>query len=82
MEQKRAEKLKELNVEISPDDFSYELTESEKATIGYQKSCFSVINDKSYRIDSEDVNFSNLPFLTFIVSGAPLSGKSGLCKKI
>lgn len=72
----------QFNQVVGAEDFGYELTEQERTTLSYQRGCYTVVDGRSYRIAPTDVTFSNLPFLTFLVSGAPLSGKSGLCRKI
>ena len=50
--------------------------------IKYGKYAPTVRGERSYRIAAGDDEFSNLPFLVYIVYGAPLSGKTTMCRKI
>lgn len=76
------ETIQYLDVPVSQDDFAYELCPIELLTQKYARISPSVIKGRSYRIASTDTCLSNLPFLVYIVHGAPLAGKTSLAHKI
>ena len=82
MQVRDKEMLTEFEHPFEHKNFSYDLTESEENQIKYGKFAPSVRGDRSYRIAAGDSLFSNIPFLVYIVCGAPLSGKTTMCRKI
>lgn len=82
MQARDKEILTEFEYPFEHKNFSYDLTESEENQIKYGNFAPSVRGDRSYRIAAGDDEFSNIPFLVYIVCGAPLSGKTTMCRKI
>ncbi|KAH0576543.1 hypothetical protein SS50377_22107 [Spironucleus salmonicida] len=78
----KQQRLAEYNIDVDQQDFSYPLTILEETSMRYGKQSLSVINGKSFRISETDSSLSNLPFLVYIVDGAPLSGKTTFARKI
>lgn len=76
------ETVQYLDMPISQDDFAYDLCPIELLIKKYARNVPSVINGRSYRIASNDTCLSNLPFLVYIIHGAPLAGKTTLAHKI
>lgn len=71
-----------LDCRIRQEDFSYNLCQSEETLMSYAKEASSVFDGRSYRITTTDRAISNIPFLVFLVHGAPLSGKSSVSSKL
>ena len=44
----------------------------------YNKFCQTVKDGRSWRIQPDDLLFTNVPFLLYIIHGAPLAGKTRL----
>ncbi|ESU36137.1 Hypothetical protein DHA2_137712 [Giardia duodenalis] len=76
------ETIQYLDVPVSQEDFAYDLCPIELLTQKYARIAPSVIKGRSYRIASNDTCLSNLPFLVYVIHGAPLAGKTTLANKI